>query len=261
MYLLPRVVVENQEDTRIEGGEINQGTGSGISRQELDPVGVHDTEIPAVDLDVINGLRDHIRINNPDQVLYADSLSKIFISYHQYDSAAKYLEIIAEFEPGLDAYERAGTAYYNAQGFAMNKELAGRYGEKARYYYSLVLEENNERMDIRNNVAMTYISSDNPMQGITLLRQILEEDADNETALFNMGILAIQSGQYERAIERFKNLVSLYPQNLQGQFYLGFCYYEAGQKDMARRQFELVRSMEDDAEVLATIDGYLKELN
>jgi tetratricopeptide (TPR) repeat protein len=108
---------------------------------------------------------------------------------------------------------------------------------------------------------MSYISSSNPMQGIVLLREILEEDPENETALFNMGILAIQSGQYERGSERFKNLVSLYPQNLQGQFYLGLCYFEMGQKDKAKTQFELVKSMEDDPAVLATIEGYLQELN
>jgi len=99
------------------------------------------------------------------------------------------------------------------------------------------------------------------MQGITLLREILEADPENETALFNMGILALQSGQYERSSERFKNLVSLYPQNLQAQFYLGLCYFELGQKDKARKQFELVKSMEDDPAVLATVEGYLKELN
>jgi hypothetical protein len=39
------------------------------------------------------------------------------------------------------------------------------------------------------------------------------------------------------------------------------CYFELGEKDNARRQFELVKSMESDPAVLATIDGYLKELN
>ena len=143
----------------------------------------------------------------------------------------------------------------------MEKEEANTYSEKAGYYYELLLKDDPSRLDIKNKLAMTYISSANPMQGITLLREILEADPENENGLFNMGILAIQSGQYERASERFKNLVSLYPQNLQGQFYLGLCYFELGKRDNARRQFELVKSMEDDPAVLATIDGYLKELN
>jgi tetratricopeptide (TPR) repeat protein len=191
----------------------------------------------------------------------ADSLSKIFIEHNQFDSAGKYLEIVARLNPGLEEYEDAGNAYFDALSFSLDQTKAISLGEKAGYYFKLVLEEDPDRLDIKNKLAMTYISGSNPMQGIALLREILEDDPENEEAIFNMGILAIQSGQYERASERFKNLVSLYPQNLQGQFYLGLCYYEMGEKNIARKQFELVRSMEEDPAILATIEGYLKELN
>ena len=80
-------------------------------------------------------------------------------------------------------------------------------------------------------------------------------------ALFNMGILAIQSGQYERAEERFTKLVAVNAQNLQGQFYLGLSFFEQGKKSEARKQFELVKSMESDPAMVATAESYLKELN
>jgi tetratricopeptide (TPR) repeat protein len=204
---------------------------------------------------------EEMNYEGSDLLILADSLSRIYLAYNQFDSAAKYFEIIAEINPGPEEFEKAGNAYYDALGFAMEKEAANTYSEKASYYYELLLKNDPSQLDIKNKLAMTYISSANPMQGITLLREILEADPENENGLFNMGILAIQSGQYERASERFKNLVSLYPQNLQGQFYLGLCYFELGKRDNARRQFELVKSMEDDPAVLATIDGYLKELN
>jgi tetratricopeptide (TPR) repeat protein len=202
-----------------------------------------------------------VQSEGADQLALADSLSRIFMEYNQYDSAAKYLEVIARINPGQEEYEKVGNAYFDALGFALDRTRAESFGGKARHYYKLILEEDPGRLDIKNKLAMSYISSANPMQGITLLREILEADPENETALFNMGILALQSGQYERSSERFKNLVSLYPQNLQAQFYLGLCYFELGQKDKARKQFELVKSMEDDPAVLATVEGYLKELN
>ena len=98
------------------------------------------------------------------------------------------------------------------------------------------------------------------MQGITLLREILEEDPKNEEGLFNMGILSMQSGQYERAILRFEELVQFHPQNIQGQFYLGVSYFESKEKNKAKAQFELVKNMTEDPMILGSIQGYLDQL-
>jgi len=261
LYFLPRIVVDNEknQDMGMVSGE--GGTRPGTNGKEGEIVDVHALEISEADLDRIDYFRFGVQSEGADRLALADSLSRIFLEYNQYDSAAKYLEVIATVNPGLEEYEQVGNAYFDALGFALERTRAESFGEKARYYYKLILEEDPKRLDIKNKLAMSYISSANPMQGITLLREILDTDPENETALFNMGILALQSGQYERSSERFKNLVSLYPQNLQGQFYLGLCYFELGQKDKARKQFELVKSMEDDPAVLATVEGYLRELN
>ena len=58
---------------------------------------------------------------------------------------------------------------------------------------------------------MTYLSSASPMQGITMLREVLAEIRKMNLALFNMGMLSIQSGQYDRAVERLDELVRLTP--------------------------------------------------
>jgi tetratricopeptide (TPR) repeat protein len=261
LYFLPRFVVDNEKDRSLELASDTEIPVDGNSRNDSENIDVHSRDITTEDQNKITNLHEEMISDGSNQLIIADSLAQIFLTYDQFDSAAKYLDIIAEINPGLKEYENAGNAYYDALGFALDKVKANAYSEKAGYYYNLILKENPERLDIKNNLAMTYISTSNPMQGITMLREILEDDPENEKAIYNLGILAIQSGQYERAGERFKNLVSLYPQNLQGQFYLGLCYYELGQKDKARKRFELVKSMEDDPAVLATIDGYLKELN
>jgi tetratricopeptide (TPR) repeat protein len=260
LYFLPRVVIDNDQGQAIENSSSDPNENE-ADEADREIQNLHSTEISDQDNTKIDKFKTEIDSEGSDRLALADSLSRIYSSYNQFDSAAKYYEIIAEIRPDPVEFEKTGNAYYDALGFAMDKELANAYSDKARYYFEKLLKEDPSRLDIKNKLAMTYISSTNPMQGITLLREILETDPENENGLFNMGILAIQSGQYERASERFKNLVSLYPQNLQAQFYLGLCYFELGEKDNARRQFELVKSMESDPAVLATIDGYLKELN
>lgn len=98
------------------------------------------------------------------------------------------------------------------------------------------------------------------MQGITMMREVLAEDPKNEFALFNMGMLSIQSGQYDRAIERFEELKAVNPNHVQGQLLLGVAYLNKGNKEKARQQFELVKKLDKDPAVQATADSYLKDL-
>jgi outer membrane protein len=98
------------------------------------------------------------------------------------------------------------------------------------------------------------------MQGITMLREVLAKDPKNELALFNMGMLSIQSGQHDRAIERLEELVTVNPTHIQGHLLLGLAWMNKGDKEKARAQFEKVKQMDKDPAVQATVDSYLKDL-
>ena len=50
-------------------------------------------------------------------------------------------------------------------------------------------------------------------QGIFKLRDVLKKDPENIKALYHMGLLSIESGQFEKAIERFEKLILLRPEN------------------------------------------------
>lgn len=258
LFNLPRIVVENDDNQDMQDG--NRSSKDSFVDEDL--VEQHSLIISnEVQEKLKRNLEKYNGVDEKDRLKYADSIAILYLSISKFDSAAKYLDYLAVAKPGLKAYQRAGDSYYEAFGFAMDKEKAIELGDKARYFYNLILSEEPDRLDLQNKIAMTYISTTNPMLGITMLRDIMEKDPENEMAIFNLGLLAIQSGQYEKAIERFEKLVSLHPQNLQGQFYLGLSYFESGDKNNARTQFELVKSMESDPAVIATADGYLKEIN
>jgi tetratricopeptide (TPR) repeat protein len=190
-----------------------------------------------------------------------DSLTAIFKSASQFDSAAIYYERLVPIYNDEEHILKAGELYYEAYSYAMSREMASYLGGKARLYYSMILEDDSTRLDLKNKIAMTFVSSSNPMRGITMLREILQADPENENAIFNMGLLSLQSGQYSRAVEYFKSLVELSPDNMQGQFYLGLCFYELGDEVSAKIQFELVKSMANDPTILATVQDYLNEIN
>lgn len=57
--------------------------------------------------------------------------------------------------------------------------------------------------------------SDNPMEGINKVRQVIEKDSTNVFALIVLGYGSLISGQYDKAIERFGKVVTLQPANLE----------------------------------------------
>ena len=93
-----------------------------------------------------------------------------------------------------------------------------------------------------------------------MLREVIAEDPENEFALFNLGMLSIQSRQFANAVERLEKLVAVNPKHLQGQLLLGVAYMNNNEREKARAQFEKVKKMDKDPSVQATVDSYLKDL-
>jgi Flp pilus assembly protein TadD len=171
-----------------------------------------------------------------------------------------FIEVIAKADPDMQNDLRAGDAFYEAYGFATEPQYRSELATSARTYYERVLEKDPSDLRVKNRVAMTWLASSTPMQGILMLREIVQEDPSNEQAMFNLGVLSMQSGQYDRAVERFEQLVTTYPENMEAQFFLGVSYLETGKRNKARKQFELVKERGTDEETQAAAEYYLESI-
>ncbi|SNS10966.1 Tetratricopeptide repeat-containing protein [Belliella buryatensis] len=254
LFSLPRVVVDNDEG----GAQITESEESNTSNPADMHLGTVDESMAAE----IASLRGQMEAedNQENFATFADAIAELYLEAGKFDSAAYFYELAAEKINSLARLEKTGTAYYEAYTFALNEQKVAFLAEKTRSYLNQVLEKDPKRLDLKTKVAMTYVSSSNPMQGITMLREVLEAEPTNEDALFNMGVLSMQSGQYKRAADRFEELVKYHPNNLQGQFYLAVSYFESKQNNKAKKQFEQVKDMTTDPMVLSSVDSYLERL-
>ncbi len=254
LFLLPKVVVDN-ENEQIASEESTEQSQPKEDKTDK-PAQSHSDDMSAEVLETINRLRNkYLSSENEEKsIIFADSLAILFKEGSKLDSAAKYTEL------ATDNKEAIGDAYYDAYSFAVDADKANELGKKARLYYEEVLAEDASRLDIKTKVAMTYVSSENPMSGIMMLREVLESDPGNEDALFNLGVLSIQSGQYQNAIERFNTLLEKHPENDQAMFYLALSYFNDGQRAKAKSLFEKIKNKSNDEQVLAAVDSYLNEL-
>ena len=77
-------------------------------------------------------------------------------------------------------------------------------------------------------VALSNIQdAENPqsqMKGILQMRSLSEKYPDNADLQWNMGLFSIQSGQYEKAVARFKNVINIDAQRLDAYMQLATSY-------------------------------------
>ncbi|MBA4145526.1 MAG: peptidase [Cytophaga sp.] len=252
LFLLPKVVVENENQLA--------ATADSTTVAPATPAAVHNS-VPETLSKAIKSLRSQYLSSpeNKKSSIFADSLQNLYTKAGQFDSAAWFADKAASFLNTTESFLKAGNSYYEAYTFAMKPEKQQALAEKTREYLEKVIKADPKNLEAKTKIGMTYFSS-NPPKGVGILREVLEADPKNELVLFNLGMLAIQSGQYDRAIERLNELVAVNPKHTQGQMLLGVAYMNKGEKDKARQQFEKVKQLDNDPSVQATVDSYLNDL-
>ena len=88
--------------------------------------------------------------------------------------------------------------------------------------------------------AVQKVSGENPMEGILALRALAESDPPNVDAVVWLGIFGIQSGQLEKARERFSEALTLEPGHLEATWQLAMLDMEEGAYNRAVVGFETV---------------------
>jgi tetratricopeptide (TPR) repeat protein len=250
LFMLPKVVVENDGQL----SKPNTDSTAGAS----DPHSAAPQEVLIAITKVLEVYRGSSE--KQKKAIFADSLASLYTKAGKFDSAGWYAEEAAKFFNNEKSWVKAGDSYYQAYTFSLDTEKQSQLAEKTREYLGKALEADPRNLEAKTKIAMTYLSSGNPMQGITMLREVLKDDPKNESAMFNLGMLSIQSGQYERAVERLKELIEINPNHVQGQLLLGIASMNLKDNKSAREQFEKVKKMNNDPAVQATVDSYIKDL-
>ena len=104
---------------------------------------------------------------------------------------------------------------------------------------ALTINPNNDSSKIGVGVCYMFGNiSDNPMQGILAIREIADKNPDNIYAQMMLGLGGIQSGQYEKAVERFLTVVKKQPENIEAILNLAGVYERMGDKANAVKWYK-----------------------
>lgn len=259
LFSLPKSIVKSDKQLSAEKQETPKTTEKDEHKPGMKDI--HTMEISEKEANKINRLRNSfLSVSNKEKKTnFADSLINAFRKVHRYDSAGKYSEMVSEMKPSAINWAKTAEVYLEAADFASEENKAV-YNEKARGYFTKILEKDPKNLDVKSKMALTYVSGNSPMKGIKLLLEIIKEDPKNQSALYNLGVLAIQSGQHDKAVKRFEELLKINPKHSNAQFYLGVAWANLGDKAKALESFNKSKELDNDPEFRATVDSYIKEL-
>ena len=172
-------------------------------------------------------------------------LSGFWYRMERPDISGHYATEVAEMENSEDAWSIAGTTFAaGITGFGDGKEREFCI-VKAISSFEKAISINPDNSVHRLNLALCYTKappSDNPMKGILMLREMNEKEPDNVHVLVALGKLAIQTGQYSKAIERLTAAFELENENRSVACLLSVAYEGIGNGEAAKDYYILCES-------------------
>jgi len=255
LYNLPKVVINETDQNKLGTSE----STNGIANEKVSPA----PKISANTYNTIQRLRNSF-LNASDtkkRCNFADSLANQFIAIQKYDSADSYAKRLVLLNSDNNSRKIAGNIYYRLYTLADEPTAATRFATKAQEQFSIVLDTDPDNAEVKNNLAMTYVTSENPMKAIAVLREVIAKNPSDENAIFNLGFLSIQSGQHAKAVERFEKLIKMNERNWKAHLYLGISQQALGKQENAVKEFELVAKNTKDLDLKAQAEQLIEEKN
>jgi tetratricopeptide (TPR) repeat protein len=148
------------------------------------------------------------------------------------------------------------------EGYQNYKDTAAVAGllNKAIFAYQKALEFNPKSLDAQTGLGVAYVTgTQNPMQGIQMLLAVVKEDPKNMKANMNLGMFSMKSGQFQKAVDRFKTINATQP-SPESWFYLATSYENLGQKPEAILAYQKAKELAADPNLSAFIDRKMNEL-
>lgn len=176
---------------------------------------------------------------------------------------AQYTEQKAIINPSVTTWFASGDNYFKA--YRLTEGQHANLITKAVESYEKVLELDPENIPAQTALGVAYVEGAQhlgvmPMKGVGILLNLLEKNPNNINVLTNLGYFAIQSGQFETAIERFEKILELEPRNAEAYLYLTDVYVRMDEKGKAIDNLEKYKSFVDDPLVEQQVNRYIEDI-
>ena len=135
-------------------------------------------------------------------------LVQLFAQNERPDRAAEVQRSIAEATGAPEDWFQAGHYHYDWME-QQSGELRFAAAQRAAEAYEKGLALGEDDLNIRTALAMAYLNTRAPMQGVQQIRQVLEQDPDHLQGNFYYGVMLMQINRIDQAIAQFERVKQL----------------------------------------------------
>jgi len=219
----------------------------------------------------INDLEGQLKSSQGDvaRLGLQKKLAKQWDDVNQPAPAAFYYRAVARKDNNFADWVSAGSNFNEA--FKRIKDTLAQpaFVANAIECFKMAAKLQPESLDAKTGLGVAYVNQTSlgitdadggsPMQGIMLLLDVVKQDPKNRNANLSLGMFAMKSGQYEKAVQRFKTIIAQKP-DVEPYFYLAESYKQLGLKKEAIAAYKKCKELMPDPAFSQQIDGYIKEL-
>ena len=227
-------LVKPKEDTNaaVPAGQMGQTETAAIDLNDVSTAGKNmlstslSTEITSLE-------NAYKTASESKKVPAAKLLAQKWDDLEQAVPSALYLEIIADKEPNLSNWLLTGERFMKAFENTRDSLLQPALLQKANTAFKHAMTIDSTSADAKSGLGITIVNGMGmPMEGIAMLMDVVKKDPKNLKANMSLGTFAMKSGQFDKAIIRFNDIIAIKP-SPEAYFYLGTAYENLGKNNEA----------------------------
>ncbi len=211
----------------------------------------------------IKNLEQKLTGTEGDAAVYQSIASFWIDSIHNHILGAYYIGKIGKLENSQKKLTFAARLMLDNLMAEENVPMQKWIGQQTKELFEkvLVLDPANDSAKVGLGAAYLFGNfSDNPMAGISLLREVTDKDPGNVYANLMLGMGGVKSGQFDKAIERFEKVLEKDPDNLQAVFHIAETYDRKGDKPNAIKWYKTAEEKIAIPEAKQEINERIKQL-
>lgn len=227
--------------------------------QQIDQV---KKELSGTDVAKLNGFETMFSVSQGNiKIQYLDSIIRFWDKQMRPAIAAIYAEDKAELTQLKEDWLEAGNRYLQMASFLKGDDRQWAYN-RGKAVFETILKSDPENADAKIGLGVCLVESGqgSPMEGIGLLRDVVDKDPTNTRAILQLGHFSVFSGQFQKALDRYRQALAVDPKLDEAYFFIGDTYAKMGETDSAFIFLNKYKELQQEQVVKDQIDLYMQEI-
>lgn len=200
--------------------------------------------------------------NTADEPEVLKSISRNWNQLGDFALGGMYAEKIAETTQTDSAWSITGTTYFSCFRSDPDSLIRDFCISKSIQAFESAISVAPDDPVHSVNLGLCYVESGgNPMRGITIIRDVAEKNPENKLASMTLGRMSVRTGQYDKAVGRFENILTYHPNDEDAHYWLGVTYQALNDKAKTVFHFNKFVEHTDDEARKNEVKAALRNVN